>query len=145
MTKNTNSCLDNPDNVMDIWKYKFQFDFNSLNYKFEEHFLSKTPFEKTDYGRIFVKKQVSFPDGIDGLSNEYYSDFVCDAMIGSIVVDSFSVSTIMNLSLYSDKKLDKNLAEKMFLEKISKKIENDIHKLDMKKYKVDLMIEGKGE
>lgn len=145
MTKNTNSCLDNPDNVMDIWKYKFQFNFNSLNYKFEEIFLSKTPFEKTDYGRIFVKKQVSFPDGIDGQSNEYYSDFVCDAMIGSIVVDSFSVSTIMNLSLYSDKKLDKNLAEKMFLKKISKKIENDIHKLDMKKYEVDLMIEGKGE
>ena len=145
MTKNTNSCLDNPNNVMDIWKYKFHFDFNSLNYKFEEIFLSKTPFEKTDYGRIFVKKQVSFPDGIDSPSNEYYSDFVCDAMIGSIVVDSFSVSTIMNLSLYSDKKLDKNLAEKMFLKKISQKIEKDIHKLDMKKYEVDLMIEDKGE
>ena len=135
------NCLENPDNVMDIWKYKFHYYFNTKERKFEEIFLGKTPYEKIDSGKIFIKKHADLPDG-ETRQKEYYTEFVCTAMLGAVVVDCFSVSTIIKLAIYSDKQLDKNVAEKMFLKKISQKIANDIHSLELKKYEIDLEIEA---
>lgn len=133
-------CIENPSNTMDIWKYKFEFNFDSQESKFEEIFLGKVKFEKMGNASIFIKTTPSVPDEMQ-LQKEVYTDYVVDKMLGKITVDRFSVSKIISLCLYSEKKLDNNILKKEFLKNISKRIEEDIKKLELKKYEIDLMID----
>ena len=135
-------CLNNPKNTMDIWKYKFEFNFNSGKSKYEEIFLSKVRFEKIGSETIFINTSPDVPEGME-MQKEYYTDFVRSTLLGHIFVERFSVSTIISLAVYSDKKLNEKEIKKEFLKKISKRISDDIEELELKKYEIDCMIEDK--